>query len=98
MAKRKNDFYSLKNLIPSFINANNLSYGIYNVKLKDAWLGVMGRGVASHTLSVELQKTTLLIRLTSSVLREELGYKKEKIIKMLNDEVGDQVVSKLLLL
>ena len=57
----------------------------------------MGKGVTSYTQSVELQKKTLIIRLTSSVLREELSYGKEKIIKMLNEEVGDEVISKLLL-
>ena len=47
--------------------------------------------------SVELQKKTLIIRLTSSVLREELSYGKEKIIKMINEEIGDKVISKLML-
>ena len=57
----------------------------------------MGKGVSSYTHSIELQKKNLVIRLTSSVLREELGYGKEKIIKMINEEVGDKVISKLLL-
>ena len=57
----------------------------------------MGQGVSSYTHSVELQKNTLIIRLTSSVLREELSYGKEKIIKMINEEIGDKVISKLML-
>jgi hypothetical protein len=32
------------------------------------------------------------------VLREELSYGKEKIIKMINEEFGDEIVSKLLLM
>jgi hypothetical protein len=30
-------------------------------------------------------------------LREELSYGKEKIIKMINEEIGDEVISKLML-
>jgi len=36
--------------------------------------------------------------LSSSVLREELSYGKEKIIEMMNDALGTQEIKKLLLL
>jgi hypothetical protein len=51
----------------------------------------------AHTTSVKLQNKTLIIQLTSSVLREELSYGKEKIIKMMNEKVGEGVISKLML-
>jgi hypothetical protein len=53
--------------------------------------------VIAYTQSIKLQNTTLIISLTSSVLREELSYGKDKIIKMLNEEMGARVVSKLML-
>ena len=97
MAKRENDSVALKQLMQSFIKENNLSKGMQKIKIEEAWHKLMGKGVTSYTQSVELQKKTLIIRLTSSVLREELTYGKENIIKMLNEEVGDEVISKLLL-
>ena len=57
----------------------------------------MGPGVATHTTSVKLNNKTLIIQLKSSVLREELSYGKEKIIKMMNEELGKEVLSKLML-
>jgi hypothetical protein len=39
-----------------------------------------------------------MVRLTSSALREELSYGKEKIVKMINEEMGSEVVSKLMLI
>ena len=97
MAKRENDSVALKQLMQSFIKENNLSKGMQKIKVEEAWHKLMGQGVSSYTQAVELQKKTLIIRLTSSVLREELSYGKEKIIKMLNEEIGDEVISKLLL-
>ena len=97
MAKRENDSVALKQLMQSFIKENNLSKGMQKIKVEEAWHKLMGQGVSSYTQSVVLQKKTLIIRLTSSVLREELSYGKEKIIKMLNEEIGDEVISKLLL-
>ena len=98
MAKRENDSFSVKDLMQSFIKENNLSKGMQKIKIEETWNAMMGPGVASHTSSVKLQNKTLLIQLNSSVLREELSYGKEKIIKMINEEFGEEIVSKLMLI
>jgi predicted nucleic acid-binding Zn ribbon protein len=67
------------------------------LKVEETWAEMMGPGVMAHTTSVKLQNKTLIIQLTSSVLREELSYGKEKIIKMMNEKVGEGVISKLML-
>lgn len=97
MAKRENDSFSIEDLMKSFIKENNLSKGMQKLKIKETWNKMMGPGVATHTTSVQLQNKTLVIQLSSSVLREELSYGKEKIIKMINEEMGEDVVSKLML-
>ena len=73
MTKRENNSVVLKDLMKSFIKENNLSKGMQKIKVEEAWHLIMGQGVTSYTQSVELQKKTLIIRLTSSVLREELS-------------------------
>ena len=97
MAKRENDSFSVKDLMQSFIKENNLSKGMQKIKVEETWTKMMGPGVASHTTSVKLQNKTLIIQLNSSVLREELSYGKEKILKMMNEEIGEEVISKLML-
>jgi|TARA_R110001606_G_scaffold150642_1_gene290916 predicted nucleic acid-binding Zn ribbon protein len=67
------------------------------IKVEETWFKMMGPGVATHTTSVKLNNKTLIIQLKSSVLREELSYGKEKIIKMMNEELGKEVLSKLML-
>ena len=97
MAKRENDSFSVKDLMQSFIKENNLSKGMQKIKVEETWLKMMGPGVASHTNSVKLQNKTLIIQLNSSVLREELSYGTEKILKMMKEEIGEEVISKLML-
>lgn len=46
---------------------------------------------------VELKGSTLYVSLSSSVLREELSYGKDKIIAMLNEELRKEVVKTLVL-
>ena len=97
MSKRENDSFSIEDLMNSFIKENNLSKGMQKIKVKETWNKMMGPGVATHTTSVKLQNKTLVIQLNSSVLREELSYGKDKIIRMMNEEVGDEVINKLML-
>ncbi|MBL4905553.1 MAG: DUF721 domain-containing protein [Flavobacteriaceae bacterium] len=97
MAKRANNSYSVKVLMDAFIKENNLSKGMQKIEIEEAWAKLMGQGVVSYTTKIQLQNKTLVVGLSSSVLREELSYGKEKIIKMLNEEMGEQLISKIML-
>jgi predicted nucleic acid-binding Zn ribbon protein len=97
MAKRKNDSFSVKDLMGAFIKENNLSTGMQKMEIEEAWAKLMGQGIVSHTTKIQLQNKTLVVSLDSSVLREELSYGKEKIIKMMNEELGVDLVSKIML-
>ncbi len=97
MAKRHNESVAIKDLMKSFINENNLSKGMKKISIKESWEQLMGKGVASYTEKVELKGSTLHVKLSSSVLREELSYGKEKIIEMMNDALGSEEIKKLLL-
>lgn len=97
MAKRFNEEASIKDVLKNFVSQNKLEFGIDKVDVKEAWTNLMGNGVANYTEAVELKNKTLYVRLTSSVLREELSYGKEKIIKMINEEMGKEVINKLIL-
>ena len=80
MAKRENGSFSVKDLMGSFIKENNLNKGFQKIRIEEAWIKIMGSGVASYTDEVKLQNGILIVRLKSSVLREELSYGKDKII------------------
>ena len=97
MAKRNNEEASIKDVLKSFVSQHKLEAGIDKVDVKEAWIKLMGNGAANYTEEVELKNNTLYVKLTSSVLREELSYGKEKIIKMINEEMGKEVVTKLIL-
>lgn len=80
-----------------FISTNKLQKGIDKVLVKEAWVSLMGNGVNNYTTAIDLRNTTLFVSLSSSVLREELSHGKSKIIALLNEEVGREVVTKIVL-
>jgi len=96
MAKRLNEFFSIEDLMKDVIKENKLTKGMQQLSVKEAWAKLMGNGVVSYTQSIEMNGKTLVVNLKSSVLREELSYGKEKIIKMMNEELGEKLISKIL--
>ncbi len=97
MAKRNNDHISISDALKEFVETNKLETGLNKVNVVDAWAKLMGNGVNNYTTAVQLERNTLYVQLSSSVLREELGYGKEKIISMLNEELGKDIIKKLIL-
>jgi hypothetical protein len=67
------------------------------INVEEAWKSLMGNGVNSYTKEVVLKGTTLYVSLTSAVLREELSYGKQKIIKMINEELRKEVIKEVIL-
>lgn len=97
MARRNNDHLSISDLLKEFVDTNKLQPGLDKVNVKDAWAQMMGNGVNNYTTAIQLERETLYVQLSSSVLREELSYGKDKIIKMLNEAIGKDVIKKLVL-
>ena len=97
MPKRHNDHISISDALKEFVETNNLEKGLNKINVADAWAKLMGNGVNNYTSSVNLERDTLYVQLSSSVLREELSYGKQKIIDMLNEELGKVIIKKLVL-
>jgi hypothetical protein len=97
MAKRSSNESSIADVLQQFIQQNKLESGMDKIDVEQAWKSLMGNGVNSYTQDVLLKGTTLYVKLTSAVLREELSFGKQKIIAMLNEELKKDVVKDLIL-
>ena len=97
MAKRLSNQSSISEVLQQFIHQNKLESGMDKIDVEQAWKSLMGNGVNSYTQEVILKGSTLYVKLTSAVLREELSYGKQKIISMLNEELRKEVVKEIVL-
>ncbi len=97
MAKRFNEESPISDVLKQFISQNKLEAGMDVVNVREAWKNLMGNGVNNYTTEIQLKGSTLYVALSSAVLREELSYGKEKIIKMINEELRKDVVTNLIL-
>ena len=83
---------SLKEAIKEFVQAYRLDEKLNKVRLKIVWKKLMGKTIAKHTIELYIAKKKLYIKFDSAALRSELSYAKEKVIKMINEEMGEEVV------
>lgn len=94
---KENENLMLGNLLSDFITENRLEKGLDKVRVEDAWNKVMGPAIEKYTAQIKLDRDTLFVRISSSVLRQELSYGNQKIISLLNEELGKGLIKKLVL-
>jgi len=97
MAKRFNEESPIGDVLKQFITQNKLEAGMNIINVRDAWKSLMGNGVNNYTTEIQLKGSTLYVALSSAVLREELSYGKDKIIKMINEELRKDLITNLVL-
>ncbi|MCF4101365.1 DUF721 domain-containing protein [Gillisia sp. M10.2A] len=97
MKKRNNENMKLSDALQDFVSKNKLQKGLDKVNARDVWNEQMGPAIEKYTSAIKLDGTTLYVQLSSSVLREELSYGKEKIVTLLNEALGKELITKLIL-
>ena len=97
MAKRENNENTVGEILKGILQDNRLQTGIDEVVVQDAWRSLMGNGVNTYTRNIVLKNGILYVELTSAVLRAELSYGKDKIVKMINEELRRDVVLEVVL-
>jgi len=96
--KRNNEFNLIKDIMKDVLQENKLQKGMDLVLVKEAWAEVMGNGVNTYTKNIQFKNGTLIVELTSSVLREELSYGKDKIVRLLNEKLNKTLIKSVKLL
>jgi hypothetical protein len=97
MAKRLNNESTIRAVLQQIIQVNKLQPGMDQIDVKEAWANLMGNGVKTYTRNVVLKGSTLYVELGSAVLREELSHGRSKIVQMINEELGRDVVKDVVL-
>jgi hypothetical protein len=92
-----NNEVTLKEAIQKLIKTYELQGKLTENHLNNSWEQIMGKMVANYTRSLQLNNGRLVVRLNSSVLRQELSSNKTQVINRLNEYFGREVVKDLVL-
>ncbi len=95
---RKNEAISLGEAIKEFLSQYKHSGKLQENEAINAWPKVMGKNIAALTLSVGIKGGKLIVKLKSSVLRNELMMHRSKIVAAINQQVGSKVIKDVVLM
>ena len=84
-------------MLNDFMNQDKISDGIFNVKINEAWKKSVEKNVYKYTKSVNLKDNILYIEVDNPILKQEILYSKQKIIDMLNEEINEKIINKIIL-
>ena len=94
MNKKKNPV-SVKNVIDKILLNKKLNNGLLELRIKDAWKNVMGKNINNYTTNITLNKQIIFVKLSSAPLKNELVYRADTIIKLLNKELGQKKIKEI---
>lgn len=89
---------SLKEVIEEMLRIQRLKKKLTEVRIRESWEKIMGPTIAMRTLDIQVKNKTLLLKINSAPLKHELSFSKEKIIKLLNDELGEKAIEEVTIL
>ena len=95
--KRKFEPQSLCKVLDEIVHSKALKTGITNARINELWYELMGKHMTHYTEKVLLKGNTLFVSINNAALREELNYGKEKIREMMNEQLGGEVLKKIVL-
>ena len=95
MKDRPNDFKKISEVLGEIVAQKHIRVGIDKIKIQEAWKIVMGKNIEKYTSNVRYKKGVLTVKLKSSVLKEELFFEKEKVIKLLNENLGKKYIQEI---
>lgn len=95
--KRKFEPQSIGKVLDEIVQSKALKTGITNARINELWYELMGTHMTRYTEKITLKGNTLFVSLNNAALREELSYGKEKIREMMNEQLGSEVLEKVVL-
>lgn len=93
--KKTND-EPIGDILKKMVRDNKWKEKLNRVKINEVWATVMGDTVNRYTRHVTLRKNTLVLLIDSSPLKQEMMYAKPKIIKLMNEALGEDLIKEVM--
>ena len=90
---KRTNTQKLGDVLKEFLQEQRLDTKLYEIQLIESWEKVLGVTVKKYTTEISVYNKKLYVKLSSSILKNDLMLSREKLIQALNKQVGVQVIS-----
>jgi predicted nucleic acid-binding Zn ribbon protein len=87
----------INEVLKEFLRENNLDIRLKERELVESWEEMVGRTINRATKNIYIRHRKLFVVLSSSVVRNELYMLKDEIVRKLNERIGEQIITELVL-
>ena len=89
---------SLKQVLEEMLKKYHLEGKLAEMRVIKAWPVVTGKLITRHTRNIYINKKKLFVKIDSPAIKNELFYSRQKIMELLNQQVGEQVIEEIIFL
>jgi predicted nucleic acid-binding Zn ribbon protein len=83
--------------LKEFMDKSRMKPRLTEVRIQENWEQMMGKTISRYTENIQLIDGKLMITTTVAPLKQELNYSKDKIIKLVNEMLGEKVVREVII-
>jgi predicted nucleic acid-binding Zn ribbon protein len=93
----KTNTRQIREILNEFLRENKLDSRFKERNLVESWEELMGRTISRATKKIYIKDRKLFVVISSSVIRNELYMLKQEIVMKLNERVGENIITELVL-
>ena len=94
---RRNNTNTIGQIIKKIISNNKLSKRLDVLNVLDVWNNIIGKDLEKYIKSAKLVDDKLYVKLRSSIVRNEMSYKKTQLIQRINKKLNKDVIKDIIL-
>ncbi|MEI6506847.1 MAG: DUF721 domain-containing protein [Bacteroidota bacterium] len=92
MKKRGSNEQSIKEVISDLMGSNHMKGKLAEINIINNWEKIVGKLIAKNTTKIYISKNKLYLHIESAPLRNELNYTRSKIVELVNQEAGTELI------
>ena len=93
----KSNTKDIKSIINKLTKNPKINKRFLELDALEIWSDIIGNNIQKYIKDASIYNYSLVIKVVSSTLKNELHYKKEKIIKKINNELGIELIKKMII-
>lgn len=88
---------SMGDALKEFMDKSRMKPRLTEVRIQENWEQMMGKTISRYTENIQLVDGKLMITTTVAPLKQELNYSKDKIIRLVNEMLGERLVREVII-
>jgi len=87
----------LSSVIKKIVSNPKISDKLENLRIIEIWNEILGNNLQKYIIDSKVYNRKLFVKIKSSTLRNELGFKKTDLINQINKRFGKKIIDEIIL-